>query len=165
MPSYYDRYYSSTESNTECNSGSLEYYHANKEKYFTPRRPVLRSTVSEIRPASSSSSSIVGNKKMRPSFKYKTSSGYYGNHPSDEEFAPLIRSRQPRRRKGISNHQGKRTCFTFLCIMFGGLLGICVGWLLLAISSSPLADVEVVGISNVLGTQKELMFNLQVRAK
>jgi hypothetical protein len=26
-------------------------------------------------------------------------------------------------------------------------------------------DVEVVGISNVLGTQKELIFNLQVRAR
>jgi hypothetical protein len=38
-------------------------------------------------------------------------------------------------------------------------------WLLIAIYASPLTDVEVVGISNVLGTQKELIFNLQVRAR
>ncbi|KAI9007967.1 hypothetical protein CLU79DRAFT_711668 [Phycomyces nitens] len=38
-------------------------------------------------------------------------------------------------------------------------------WLFLIFVASPLTDVEVVGISNVLGTQKELIFNLQVRAR
>jgi hypothetical protein len=47
----------------------------------------------------------------------------------------------------------------------GCLSTLCFLWTLLVIYSSPLADVEVVGISNVLGTQKELIFNLQVRAR
>ncbi|OAD05986.1 hypothetical protein MUCCIDRAFT_106547 [Mucor lusitanicus CBS 277.49] len=136
--SYYDRHYSST--GTESNTDGCD-YNLTKEKFFSSRRPVLRSTVSEIRPISSSSLNNKNNKKLRPSYKYQPSSYYYGVAPtSDDEFTPLVRSRPPRRRKGSSNH--------------GSYSG-----------SSPLTDVEVVGISNVLGTQKELIFNLQVRAR
>ncbi|KAI8376768.1 hypothetical protein EDC96DRAFT_571671 [Choanephora cucurbitarum] len=164
FPSYHDRYYSSTESNTE---GGAEYYHGCREKFLSPRRPVLHSAASETRPMSSTSS-LVGksNRKVRSLVRYKS---YYDNHPSDEECVPLVRSRPPRRRKGNNADSGKsglcKTCFTFACIAFGTFIGMGIIWLLLALSSGPLMEVEVVGISNVLGTQKELMFNLQVRAK
>ncbi|KAI8384173.1 hypothetical protein BD560DRAFT_385207 [Blakeslea trispora] len=168
LSSYHDRYYSSTESNTE---GGIEYYHSSREKFLLPRKPIPSLSVSEIRPISSASS-LIGNsnRKMRPSTKYKS---YYNNNPSDEECTPLVRSRPLRRRKGINGHSGKsskhngfyKTCFTFTCIVFGSLISICLLWLILSLSSGPLMEVEVVGISNVLGTQKELMFNLQVRAK
>ncbi|OBZ90826.1 hypothetical protein A0J61_01130 [Choanephora cucurbitarum] len=151
FPSYHDRYYSSTESNTE---GGAEYYHGCREKFLLPRRPAFHSAASETRPISSASS-LVGksDRKVRPLVRYKS---YYDNHPSDEECVPLVRSRPPRRRKGNNADSGKSKHS-----------GLCMGivWLLLALSSGPLMEVEVVGISNVLGTQKELMFNLQVRAK
>lgn len=100
--SYYDRHYSST--GTESNTDGCDYNHT-KEKFFSSRRPVLRSTVSEIRPTSSSSLSNKNGKKLRPSYKYQPSSYYYGVAPtSDDEFTPLVRSRPPRRRKGSSNH-------------------------------------------------------------
>ncbi|KAI8647084.1 hypothetical protein BD408DRAFT_449403 [Parasitella parasitica] len=135
---YYDRHYSST--GTESNTDGCDYSHA-REKFYSSRRPVLRSTVSEIRPTSSSSiNHKSSSKKLRP-YKYQAANYYYGVAPtSDEEFTPLVRSRPPRRRKGSSSHAGHS-------------------------GSSPLTDVEVVGISNVLGTQKELIFNLQVRAR
>jgi hypothetical protein len=60
---------------------------------------------------------------------------------------------------------GRKTCCTFLCVIFGCFLALCFVWALIVIYASPLVDVEVVGISNVLGTQKELIFNLQVRAR
>lgn len=63
-----------------------------------------------------------------------------------------------------SNHV-RRTCFTIICVTSGCLFALCMLWILLVIYASPLTEVEVVGISNVLGTQKELIFNLQVRAK
>lgn len=102
--SYYDRHYSST--GTESNTDGCDYNNA-KEKFFSSRRPVLRSTVSEIRPTSSSSliNKNSNNKKFRPSYKFQASSYYYGVNPtSDDEFTPLVRSRPPRRRKGSSNH-------------------------------------------------------------
>ncbi|CAO3650709.1 unnamed protein product [Mucor fragilis] len=170
--SYYDRHYSST--GTESNTDGCDYNHT-KEKFFSSRRPVLRSTVSEIRPTSSSSLSNKNGKKLRPSYKYQPSSYYYGVAPtSDDEFTPLVRSRPPRRRKGSSNHGSYsgssnnsccRACFTLLFVVLGCAFSLCFVWLLIAIYASPLTDVEVVGISNVLGTQKELIFNLQVRAR
>lgn len=172
--SYYDRHYSST--GTESNTDGCDYNNA-KEKFFSSRRPVLRSTVSEIRPTSSSSliNKNSNNKKFRPSYKFQASSYYYGVNPtSDDEFTPLVRSRPPRRRKGSSNHGSYsgssnnsccRTCFTLIFVFLGCILSLCFVWLLIAIYASPLADVEVIGISNVLGTQKELIFNLQVRAR
>jgi hypothetical protein len=97
-PYYYDRHYSSTgtESNTDgCESAAA--YNSNKEKYST-RRPVLRSTVSEI-----PHHHLMRNQKKfnnRPSF----SKHYYYNPSEDEEFTPLVRSRPLRRRKGTSSH-------------------------------------------------------------
>ncbi|KAG2205361.1 hypothetical protein INT47_007146 [Mucor saturninus] len=138
-PYYYDRHYSSTgtESNTDGCESAAAY---NKEKYSN-RRPVLRSTVSEI-PHSGAMRSHNSPKKFtsRPFTKHHTSINYYTNPSEDEEFTPLVRSRPLRRRKGTSSHGSNA-------------------------AKSPLADVEVVGISNVLGTQKELIFNLQVRAR
>lgn len=64
----------------------------------------------------------------------------------------------------ISN-SGRKACCRFLCVFAGCLFSLCLLWILIVIYASPLADVEVVGISNVLGTQKELIFNLQVRAR
>ncbi|KAK4511456.1 uncharacterized protein ATC70_012671 [Mucor velutinosus] len=170
--SYYDRHYSST--GTESNTDGCDYNYT-KEKFFSSRRPVLRSTVSEIRPTSSSSLSNKNSKKLRPSYKYQTSSYYYGVAPtSDDEFTPLVRLRPARRRKGSSNHGSHsgssnnsccRACFTLLFVLLGCAFSLCFVWLLVAIYASPLTDVEVVGISNVLGTQKELIFNLQVRAR
>lgn len=109
-PYYYDRHYSSTgtESNTDgCESAAVY----NKEKYSN-RRPVLRSTVSEI-PHSGSMRSHNPQKKFsnRPFNKHHTSIHYYTNPSEDEEFTPLVRSRPLRRRKGTSSHgsnAGKR---------------------------------------------------------
>lgn len=168
-PYYYDKhYYSSTGTETD----GCEYTPYNKEKY-TSRRPVLRSTVSEI-PHSNAlrSGSNTSQKKFssRPISKHHY---YYTNPSEDEEFTPLVRSRPLRRRKGTSSHNSyttksnhvRRTCFTIICVTSGCLFALCMLWILLVIYASPLTEVEVVGISNVLGTQKELIFNLQVRAK
>jgi hypothetical protein len=100
IPSYYDRHYSST--GTESNTDGCGDNYIIQEKYFPSRRPVLRPSVSEIRPTSSTSSF---KKKLRPAYKYHPSN-YYGNQPSDEEYAPLVRSRPPRRRKGTASHHG-----------------------------------------------------------
>lgn len=112
VPSYYDRHYSST--GTESNTDGCADNYNTKEKYFSSRRPVLRSTVSEIRPTSSTSTF---KKKLRPAYKYHASN-YYGNHPSDEEFTPLIRSRPPRRRKGTSSHHGSHNSKKQVYIFF-----------------------------------------------
>ncbi|KAI8094440.1 hypothetical protein BDF21DRAFT_436287 [Thamnidium elegans] len=152
-PYYYDRHYSST--GTESNTDGCEYTAVyNKEKYSN-RRPVLRSTVSEIPHSGSMRSHNAQKKFNRPFTKHHTSINYYTNPSEDEEFTPLVRSRPPRRRKGTSSHgsntgkSGRNAYRTFMFIVTG----------------IPLAEVEVVGISNVLGTQKELIFNLQVRAR
>ncbi|CEP12749.1 hypothetical protein [Parasitella parasitica] len=166
---YYDRHYSST--GTESNTDGCDYSNS-REKFYSPRRPVLRSTVSEIRPSSSASISHKNNsKKLRP-YKYQATNYYYGVAPtSDEEFTPLVRSRLPRRRKGSSHHASHfgssccRACFALVYILVGCVFSLCFLWILVAFYASPLTDVEVVGISNVLGTQKELIFNLQVRAR
>lgn len=63
-----------------------------------------------------------------------------------------------------SSH-ARKTCCTVICVIAGCLFALCLLWIFLVIYASPLSDVEVIGISNVLGTQKELIFNLQVRAK
>lgn len=124
----------------------------------------------------------------RPFTKHHTSINYYTNPSEDEEFTPLVRSRPPRRRKGTSSHgsnagkryvsiffllniylynnfSGRKPYRTFMFIVTGMFCSLCLLWILIVIYASPLADVEVVGISNVLGTQKELIFNLQVRAR
>lgn len=100
----YDRHYSST--GTESNTDGYESFagggYNNKEKYYSPRRPVLRSTVSEIPHHHSS---------MRSGKKF--SSGrplhYHYNPSEDEEFTPLVRSRPPRRRKGTSSYHGSNS--------------------------------------------------------
>ncbi|KAI9259100.1 hypothetical protein EDC94DRAFT_156235 [Helicostylum pulchrum] len=168
-PYYYDRHYSST--GTESNTDGCEYAAVyNKEKYSN-RRPVLRSTVSEIPHSGSMRSHNAQKKFNRPFTKHHTSINYYTNPSEDEEFTPLVRSRPPRRRKGTSSHgsnagkSGRKPYRTFMFIVTGMFCSLCLLWILIVIYASPLADVEVVGISNVLGTQKELIFNLQVRAR
>lgn len=143
---YRDHYYSSTgtESNTD---GYTEH------RLLPSRRPILRSTVSEIpRPLS--------NTNLRPSLRYHYLSAPY-HQLSDEEFTPLVvkRSRTPRRRNNYNSNS------TFLYVIIGCIASFFLLSLLLVFYASPLSDVEVVGINTVLGTQKELIFNLQVKAR
>lgn len=58
----------------------------------------------------------------------------------------------------------KRNCLT-LYILIAILLTFCFTLFFIILFASPLSEVEVVSISNVLGTQKELIFNLHVRAR
>lgn len=98
----YNYYYSSTgtESNTDgCTDN--HHHHQPREKYLPSRRPVLRSTFSEIQRPSSS---------LRPSLRYQSTHFLSSHtvHPSDEEFTPLIkRSRQSRRRKNSNYHSNR----------------------------------------------------------
>ncbi|KAI8885250.1 hypothetical protein K501DRAFT_284429 [Backusella circina FSU 941] len=152
-PSGTQHYYSSTgtESNTD---GYDSFYYKEKYNHYS-RRPVLRSTLSDI-PCSVPSYLPYYNKKSRP---FRRS-----NYPSDEELTPLVR--RPRRRK-LPNTSKKRmnNLYTLFWILLCCASVLCFSWIIIILNASPLMDVEVVGISNVLGTQKELIFNLQVRAR
>ncbi|CEG66175.1 hypothetical protein RMATCC62417_02803 [Rhizopus microsporus] len=145
-------YYSSTDTDG-CESSSAAY----KEK-LPSRRPVLRSTVSEIPTSIKDTNSA---RKIRPLYN----TFYYNSHinqSGDEEYT----LRHARRRKPTNNHtKRKNKWLSYLYVFLGILFTICFTWLIIVMCASPLNDVEVVGISNVLGTQKELIFNLHVRAR
>jgi hypothetical protein len=107
-PYYYDKhYYSSTGTETDGCESAAAY---NKEE-FSARRPVLRSTVSEIPHSSAFRHQQQKKFSSKPFSKHHTSINYYTNPSEDEEFTPLVRSRPLRRRKGTSSHgshTGKR---------------------------------------------------------
>ncbi|CAO3688061.1 unnamed protein product [Rhizopus stolonifer] len=140
-------HYSSTDT-----EGCESYYTPYGEK-LPPRRPVLRSMVSDIPP----SIQEINSKKVGPLYN----TFYYPHiHQSGDEGYTC------RRRKKSTNHtKNNRSWISCLYILCAIVLTFCVTWILVAICASPLSDVEVIGISNVLGTQKELMFNLHVRAR
>ncbi|KAI8985886.1 hypothetical protein BDB01DRAFT_786677 [Pilobolus umbonatus] len=157
-----DRYYSST--GTESNTDGCDSSVCHKEKYYSSRRPGLRPATSDLQCSQMRSIPSFTNtgRKLRP---YKANTINYYPY-SDEEVTPLVR--RPRRRKGTSSHSAnasKRSLCTLCWLLFCFISILSSIWLILIIYASPLMEVEVVGISNVLGTQKELIFNLQVRAR
>lgn len=111
-------------------------------------------------------------------------------YPSDEESAPLIRNSYSRKRKQADNNTrytqmtllhflpchsyNIANCFAFtfpthyrkMVISIGSLcLMTAMFAILLIVASSPLSDIQVSSIGNVLSTQKELIFDIHVRAR
>ncbi|CAO3684881.1 unnamed protein product [Umbelopsis vinacea] len=81
-------------------------------------------------------------------------------YPSDEESAPLIRNSYSRKRKQVSENNSRK-----MLISIGSLCLMTVLFaMLLLVVASPLSDIQVSSIGNVLSTQKELIFDLHVRA-
>ncbi|CAO0800529.1 unnamed protein product [Mucor circinelloides] len=161
---------SAASSNDEGNSYFSDHH---KQKF---RRPGLRSTVSEL-PARGvksvyldSMSSKFEKQKFRNShFRCSSSSG---DEEGDEENAPLLyysSSSSNTRRKRLHESRRKRSRSVFA-------ISVCCGWLsiisfictiiclCLVFLAVPLQSVEAITFGNVLGTQKQLIFNLHVRA-
>ncbi|KAI7871228.1 hypothetical protein BDF14DRAFT_1764586 [Spinellus fusiger] len=116
-------------------------------------RPVLRSTVSEL-----------VHTPPRPHL------GWWYPSDSDNDSVPLLSPsyprKPPRRHRRLYRAHSKTKYRLVGCLLgFLGLLGlvflICVSACLLAV---PLSEVHAVTIHHVLGTQKELIFDLCVRA-
>ncbi|KAH8548296.1 hypothetical protein BGW37DRAFT_507410 [Umbelopsis sp. PMI_123] len=80
-------------------------------------------------------------------------------YPSDEESAPLIGTSYSRKRKQADNSTRKM----LLSIVSLCLMTVVISGLLIAVAS-PLDEIQVASIGNVLSTQKELIFDLNVRA-
>ncbi|KAI7870529.1 hypothetical protein BDF14DRAFT_1770954 [Spinellus fusiger] len=120
-----------------------------------PRRPVLRSAVSELPSSGTHPFSLSLQKKPR----YHRYESWY---PSDEENRPLMNRNYGKKRR---KQPTKSKSVVIVWSLFSCMAVVITLWLFLFLIASPLADVQVVGISNVLGTQKELIFNLQVRAR
>ncbi|KAI8576949.1 hypothetical protein K450DRAFT_254383 [Umbelopsis ramanniana AG] len=80
-------------------------------------------------------------------------------YPSDEETAPLIRNSYSRKRKQADNNTRRMAIsIASLCLMMVAFA------ILLLVVASPLDDVQVSSIGNVLSTQKELIFDVHVQA-
>ncbi|KAL0090654.1 hypothetical protein J3Q64DRAFT_1009730 [Phycomyces blakesleeanus] len=127
-----------------------------KQSRHSPRRPVLRSAVSEL-PTTGGHPYTLSSLQKKP--RYQRQDYWY---PSDDENRPLVNRAYGKKRRKPS---GKNKGMILLWIFLGCMAGTGAIWLFLIFVASPLTEVEVVGISNVLGTQKELIFNLQVRAR
>ncbi|KAI8973668.1 hypothetical protein BDF20DRAFT_664945 [Mycotypha africana] len=72
------------------------------------------------------------------------------------------------RHRTLPTHRKRLTspCWkSCLWILLAGFLLLCLSWCSVLLYAEPLTDVEVVGIHHVLGTQKELMFNLHMKAR
>lgn len=120
------------------------------------RRPVLRSTVSDM----PTSIKDMSNRKIRPVYN----TFYYTPiiHQSGDEDYNLKHSRK---KKIAHIHIKEKKSWVTFYILSAILFTFFFTWFTIILSAIPLEDVEVVGISNVLGTHKELIFNLHVRAR
>ncbi|KAI8369536.1 uncharacterized protein BYT42DRAFT_584795 [Radiomyces spectabilis] len=132
----------------------------NSDHRYHPRRPVLRSAVSEL-PSSG---------RVHPpplSKRYKYSYPYYYMSPSDEENVPLLQHHRfhGRRRRKPSQKQKQTSKSRLLWILSSSIMSFLILWLILIVMANPLTDIEILNISNVLATEKELIFNLQIRAR
>ncbi|KAI7849571.1 hypothetical protein BDC45DRAFT_273016 [Circinella umbellata] len=174
------------------------------DSYYTkPRRPVLRSAVSELPPtamlrtpaASSFRSSPpppLPNKYNNNYNKDKNNTkrhhyhhqNYYSTkhkdhdwYPSDaDEDAPLLPRYSPnskRKRRQVysnsksnnNNYNNKRKTIA-LWSLFSACVAMTSMWFMLVFTTAlPLSPVEVLELSNVLGSAKELFFDLNVRAR
>ncbi|CAM0137304.1 unnamed protein product [Umbelopsis sp. WA50703] len=80
-------------------------------------------------------------------------------YPSDEESAPLIQNGYSRKRKRAEQDSRKMMLsIGMLCITMFVMAA------LLITAASPLSDIQVTTIGNVLSSQKELIFDLHVQA-
>lgn len=148
----------------EANSYFSEHHH---QKY---RRPGLRSTVSEL-PArgiksfylETMSSKFEKRRPNSPNFQ-SPHFRYSSSGEEDEENSPLLyySSSSGSKRKLLRSRKKSCWCQIITCISVSVILFTCIFFIVLA---SPLKSVEVTSVSNVLGTQKQLIFNLRVRAR
>lgn len=149
--------------------------HDEGNSYFTDRprqkyrRPGLRSTVSELPVRGvksfyleSMSSKFEKRRPKSPNFQsphYR----YSSSGEEDEENSPLLYySSSSGSKRRLPAKLKSCWCQILTCISVFTILFTCIFFFLLA---SPLKDIEVTTISNVLGTQKQLIFNLHVRAR
>ncbi|KAG1449316.1 hypothetical protein G6F46_000860 [Rhizopus delemar] len=155
---YQQPYYSSTDTDGCESSTALPFNTLYSHEKLPSRRPVLRSTLSEL----PSSIKEINTRKLRPVYN----TFYYSPplHQIGDDYYHF-KSRTTKRRLMINHHsKNKRNCLT-LYILIAILLTFCFTLFFIILFASPLSEVEVVSISNVLGTQKELIFNLHVRAR
>lgn len=156
----------------------------NDENYFSDhhrqkyRRPGLRSTVSEL-PARGVKSFYLDCMAMPPKFEKRSSYNskahfYSGCHFSssgeeDEENAPLLYYSSSSGKKGkqykvkLKNARKRKMIqckwLAIVSLTFSVLL-----CLMLLFTASPLREIEVSSISNVLGTRKQLILDLHIQA-
>ncbi|KAI8374190.1 uncharacterized protein BYT42DRAFT_575388 [Radiomyces spectabilis] len=118
------------------------------------RRPVLRSAISELPPS--------GGNPFYLSTKSRCHSHSHDWYPSDadEESTPLMRRKRTRRSK-----KSKRNTKIYVWIALSGCVLLGVISAIFIFLATPLVAVEVANINNVLGTQKQLIFDLQVKAR
>ncbi|KAI8090203.1 uncharacterized protein B0P05DRAFT_529778 [Gilbertella persicaria] len=163
---------------TSCNDDSGSYFSdCHRQK---PRRPGLRSAVSElpaggtIKPYYFDLLAIKLEKHgLHRGFRYRCSSSE--DEDNDEESTPLLyysgkkdvhrNTRSLLWKKESRSRRSKlksRTCFWWLTTVSLSCFVLCFIMILLA---SPLHSVEIFSVGNVLGTQKQLMIDLYVRAR
>ncbi|KAI9280403.1 hypothetical protein BY458DRAFT_500586 [Sporodiniella umbellata] len=136
-------HYSSTDTEG-CEPSYISPYGDN----LSSRRPVLRSMLS-VQEINSRKAGMI----------YNTFYTAHPNQSGDEDY------HRRRRKKSSGYTRNQRSWVPCLYIVCAVVLAFCVLWIVIAMCASPLVEVEVTGISNVLGTQKELMFNLHVHAR
>ncbi|KAI8876874.1 hypothetical protein K501DRAFT_307663 [Backusella circina FSU 941] len=127
-----------------------DYHH---QKY---RRPGLKSTVSEL-PARGVKSLYLNSidlyKKQRKSRQTRYSTD------EDEENAPLLYNRRMNLDKRDNNSRsGFCLGMTFMSVLL--LFILCLFFI-----ATPLKHVDIIAVTNVLGTQKQLIFDLHVKAR
>ncbi|CDS06725.1 hypothetical protein LRAMOSA09252 [Lichtheimia ramosa] len=120
-----------------------------------PRRPVLRSAVSEL-PATA----MLRSTFPAPSRKHS----WYTAAASDADDTPLLPRYATSKRKRRSSSRASKSAITLWAI-FGVTTFLISLWILIICMASPLAAVQVMELSNVLGSTKELFFDLHVRAR
>ncbi|KAI8341603.1 hypothetical protein EDC96DRAFT_522584 [Choanephora cucurbitarum] len=141
-----------------------------------PRRPGLRSAISELPDMGFKNSYRYASfpSKLEKQGQYR---GYHyrcSSSESDEEndeslsllHYPSQRSsyskKQRRRRQSTCSSLRSMVCYWWLTLLFS--ISTLVALVIMAVAS-PLQSVEIISFGNVLGTQKQLMFDLHVRAR
>jgi hypothetical protein len=152
-----------------------DHYHHQKYK-----RPGLRSTVSEL-PTSTGMKPFYLDAMSLPKKSFHSVAAlnsrkyldrYSSSGEEDEENAPLLyyssSSGSKRRSTKKKKRQDVLVSNRFRWLRWIGLslfLLITCGSLFIFLAASELKSVEIVSISNVLGTQKQLIFDLHVTAR
>ncbi|KAI8372479.1 hypothetical protein BD560DRAFT_395073 [Blakeslea trispora] len=159
-------------------SGSFQDDHGS---YFSdhnrrkPRRPGLRSAISELPDMGFKNSYRYASFPFK-SEKYGQPRGYHyrcSSSESDEENdESLSLLHYPSQRSTFSKRQRRKSstrstlrsmvCYWGLTLVFPIIVLVI---LFIMSAASPLQSVEIVSFGNVLGTQKQLMFDLHVRAR
>ncbi|KAI9311045.1 hypothetical protein BX666DRAFT_2000205 [Dichotomocladium elegans] len=132
-----------------------DHYTSKNYPDIKPRRPVLRSAVSEL-----PTIALLRSGYPLPPPRSRKHDWY----PSDADDTPLL----PRHAGSMGKRKRRAApskSLIVLWVLVGVIITFAFMWLVSIFMARPLEAVEVMEISNVLGSTKELFFDLHVRAR